>query len=72
MKEFRVSFFKVDKESVLDEDTGKRSVNKTDEFLGSIVIDDFGTGPDFPLAAKAYRHAPSSYTRGSKVIIKPL
>jgi hypothetical protein len=33
-------------------------VGADDEFLGSVEVDDTGTGRDLTLVAKAFRHAP--------------
>ena len=68
--DYRVNFFRVEKENVLNENTGKRETNKSEEFLGSIVIDDYGVDNNFPLARKAFQNCPQVYLRADKLIIE--
>jgi hypothetical protein len=66
---YRVTFFKLSKEE--SEKKGQYIVTDQ-QCLGSIVIDDHGTGKDLSLTAKAFRHAPSTYLYADKVIVEKL
>lgn len=67
MKNYRVTFFKLSKEE--SEKKGQYIVTDQ-QCLGSVVIDDHGTGINLTLSAKAFRHAPSNCQNADKVIIE--
>lgn len=58
---YEVTFFQV----TLDEKTGK----KKNERLGSVNVDDYGTGPHLTLTAKAFRQAPPRCQLATKVTV---
>lgn len=70
MADYRVSFFSVDRKEVVTE-TGKREVEKSYQFVGTLVIDDIGVDDKtVTLASKAYRSAPNNFLRADKLIIE--
>lgn len=68
MRNYRVSFFRVEKEQ---NEQGK--MEKTSEsYLGSVVVDDHGTDNTFTVTAKAFRHAPATFIHADKVKVEEM
>lgn len=67
MREYRVSFFKLEWE-VNPESKKKEKVKE--EYMGSITVDDHGCGPYLTIAGKAWRLAPSRYLSADKTIVE--
>ena len=61
MKDYRVSFF-------LETHEPKYK----SEFLGSVVVDDAGTGRQLTIEAKAFRQAPPDCLRANKTVKEPV
>lgn len=70
MADYRVSFFSVDRKEVVGS-TGKREVEKSYQFVGTLVVDDYGVDDKTcTLASKAYRSAPDKFLRADKLLIE--
>lgn len=68
MRNFRVSFYKLEKEEV---EKGKQTI-KGQSHLGTVIVDDHGTGKDLDLTAKAFRHASATCQIADKVVVEEL
>lgn len=70
MADYRVSFFLVNRENVVSS-TGKREVEKSYEFVGTLIVDDTGVDDKTcTIASKAYRAAPNNFLRADKLLIE--
>lgn len=58
MKDFKISFFKKGAEE--------------DKFLGSVVIDDGGTGTHLTLQAKGFRQAGEAMLNADRVVVEEI
>jgi hypothetical protein len=68
MKNYRVTFYKLKKE----EDSKGKPVVTGQEYVGSVVVDDDGTGKELSITGKAFRHAPNTYLYADKVVVEQL
>jgi hypothetical protein len=68
MRNYRVTFYKLEKEN---DEKGKSFV-KDSKYLGSVVVDDSGTGTNLTLTAKAFRQASEICQIADKVRIEQL
>lgn len=66
MKSYRVTFFKLKFE---EGEKGKRFATG-EERLGSVVVDDVGTGTDLTVTAKAFRQANEGCMIADKVRVE--
>lgn len=69
MATYRVSFFRVSKESN-EKSGGLEKFGQ--EVLGTVTIDDVNTGPELTLEAKAFRHSSALCQTANKVKIEKI
>lgn len=66
MKDYKVSFFKIEKEV----DKSGNETGRKESYLGCVTVSDMGTSDDFTLQAKAYRICSSLCQTGDKVLVE--
>lgn len=67
MTNYKVSFFKIERET----DKDGNEIKKGESFLGSVIVDDHGTDR-MSIVSKAYRHASDAAQTADKVKVEEI